>query len=187
MGEALYETLLQGSPALACRIYAPVGSHQDLLAYLVRRLLENGANSSFVTAVTDPRVPIDAARCGSRVDVIADRRHRACTRSHSAAARTAPPGSENSARRRIRNSSDARARRTRSSCRGRGGTTSQIAVLVERWLRPEEVNDAAVDTATRRRFIAWDATPAAERAAALERAADLMEAASRRLIALLAA
>ena len=45
-------------PALACRVYAPVGGHADLLAYLVRRLLENGANSSFVSVAADPAVPI---------------------------------------------------------------------------------------------------------------------------------
>ncbi|HEU4357835.1 MAG TPA: proline dehydrogenase family protein, partial [Xanthobacteraceae bacterium] len=45
MGEALYELLLADHPEAACRVYAPVGGHRDLLAYLVRRLLENGANS----------------------------------------------------------------------------------------------------------------------------------------------
>ncbi len=50
MGEVLYEMLLAELPQAACRIYAPVGGHRDLLAYLVRRLLENGANSSFVSA-----------------------------------------------------------------------------------------------------------------------------------------
>src|SRR5580692_7759607 len=58
MGEVLYEMLLAELPQAACRIYAPVGGHRDLLAYLVRRLLENGANSSFVSAAADPRVPI---------------------------------------------------------------------------------------------------------------------------------
>ena len=42
-----------GPPGFACRTYAPVGSHRDLLAYLVRRLLENGANSSFVALAAD--------------------------------------------------------------------------------------------------------------------------------------
>jgi RHH-type proline utilization regulon transcriptional repressor/proline dehydrogenase/delta 1-pyrroline-5-carboxylate dehydrogenase len=61
MGEALYEVLSTdatfGMPA--CRVYAPVGSHEDLLPYLVRRLLENGANTSFVHDLADPRVPIE--------------------------------------------------------------------------------------------------------------------------------
>ena len=58
MGEALYQALRAEFPDAACRIYAPVGGHRDLLAYLVRRLLENGANSSFVSVAADPNVPI---------------------------------------------------------------------------------------------------------------------------------
>jgi RHH-type proline utilization regulon transcriptional repressor/proline dehydrogenase/delta 1-pyrroline-5-carboxylate dehydrogenase len=57
MGEALYAQIHERD-GFNCRIYAPVGSHRELLAYLVRRLLENGANSSFVNAVNDPGVPI---------------------------------------------------------------------------------------------------------------------------------
>ncbi|MDQ6432907.1 bifunctional proline dehydrogenase/L-glutamate gamma-semialdehyde dehydrogenase PutA [Mesorhizobium sp. LHD-90] len=56
MGEALHETVRKAE-GTRCRIYAPVGAHSDLLAYLVRRLLENGANSSFVHQVTDADVP----------------------------------------------------------------------------------------------------------------------------------
>jgi RHH-type proline utilization regulon transcriptional repressor/proline dehydrogenase/delta 1-pyrroline-5-carboxylate dehydrogenase len=59
MGEALYEALLAEFPDVACRVYAPVGGHRDLLAYLVRRLLENGANSSFVSAAADPSMPVE--------------------------------------------------------------------------------------------------------------------------------
>jgi RHH-type transcriptional regulator, proline utilization regulon repressor / proline dehydrogenase / delta 1-pyrroline-5-carboxylate dehydrogenase len=58
MGEALYAQLSEDRPTLAYRTYAPVGSHRDLLAYLVRRLLENGANSSFVAIAADPAVPV---------------------------------------------------------------------------------------------------------------------------------
>jgi RHH-type proline utilization regulon transcriptional repressor/proline dehydrogenase/delta 1-pyrroline-5-carboxylate dehydrogenase len=58
MGEALYAALFAEAPDAACRVYAPVGGHRDLLAYLVRRLLENGANSSFVSVAADPAVPI---------------------------------------------------------------------------------------------------------------------------------
>jgi RHH-type transcriptional regulator, proline utilization regulon repressor / proline dehydrogenase / delta 1-pyrroline-5-carboxylate dehydrogenase len=60
MGEALYESLLAELPDLTCRVYAPVGGYADLLAYLVRRLLENGANSSFVSVAADPAVPIES-------------------------------------------------------------------------------------------------------------------------------
>ncbi|HRF09006.1 MAG TPA: L-glutamate gamma-semialdehyde dehydrogenase [Xanthobacteraceae bacterium] len=59
MGEALYEKLLADDAATACRVYAPVGAHADLLAYLVRRLLENGANSSFASASADPEIPLE--------------------------------------------------------------------------------------------------------------------------------
>src|SRR5205085_9054824 len=59
MGEALYEALI-AEANVACRVYAPVGGHRDLLAYLVRRLLENGANSSFVSVAADPSVPVSA-------------------------------------------------------------------------------------------------------------------------------
>jgi RHH-type proline utilization regulon transcriptional repressor/proline dehydrogenase/delta 1-pyrroline-5-carboxylate dehydrogenase len=58
MGEVLYQALREEFPDLGCRVYAPVGGHRDLLPYLVRRLLENGANSSFVSNVVDPAVPI---------------------------------------------------------------------------------------------------------------------------------
>ena len=61
MGEALYAQLGDDRPELACRTYAPVGSHRDLLAYLVRRLLENGANSSFVALAADDAVPVGSA------------------------------------------------------------------------------------------------------------------------------
>src|SRR5207247_9251663 len=63
MGDALYEALMRadaGSGRIACRVYAPVGSHRDLLAYLVRRLLENGANSSFVALAADDAIPVAA-------------------------------------------------------------------------------------------------------------------------------
>jgi len=59
MGEDLYEALRRDDPSIGCRIYAPVGVYRDLLAYLVRRLLENGANSAFVAAVGDRSVPLE--------------------------------------------------------------------------------------------------------------------------------
>lgn len=57
MGDALFEKITQDHD-IPCRVYAPVGVHQELLAYLVRRLLENGANSSFVNAILDESKPI---------------------------------------------------------------------------------------------------------------------------------
>ncbi|WP_313078802.1 trifunctional transcriptional regulator/proline dehydrogenase/L-glutamate gamma-semialdehyde dehydrogenase [Pulveribacter sp.] len=57
MGEPLYEQVVGQRP---CRIYAPVGTHETLLAYLVRRLLENGANTSFVNRVADAALPLES-------------------------------------------------------------------------------------------------------------------------------
>jgi RHH-type proline utilization regulon transcriptional repressor/proline dehydrogenase/delta 1-pyrroline-5-carboxylate dehydrogenase len=65
MGEALFgHVLAEEQPAPPCRVYAPVGQHEDLLPYLVRRLLENGSNTSFVNRITDLSVSAD--------DIIAD-------------------------------------------------------------------------------------------------------------------
>ena len=64
MGEPLYEEVVgERNLDRPCRIYAPVGTHETLLAYLVRRLLENGANSSFVNRIGDPGVSIDELIC----------------------------------------------------------------------------------------------------------------------------
>jgi len=59
MGDSLYDQIVSGE-SIQCRIYAPVGHHEDLLAYLVRRLLENGANSSFVNAIVDESQPVES-------------------------------------------------------------------------------------------------------------------------------
>ncbi len=60
MGDTLYDQIVDPATEMAmpCRVYAPVGTHKDLLAYLVRRLLENGANSSFVNQILDPAIPV---------------------------------------------------------------------------------------------------------------------------------
>ncbi|MBK9521160.1 MAG: bifunctional proline dehydrogenase/L-glutamate gamma-semialdehyde dehydrogenase PutA [Rhodocyclaceae bacterium] len=60
MGDTLLDVLDKDQPGLRKRIYAPVGAHENLLAYLVRRLLENGANTSFVRLLADPATPIDS-------------------------------------------------------------------------------------------------------------------------------
>ena len=85
MGEALYRHVLEGGEdaSRACRVYAPVGSHRDLLPYLVRRLLENGANTSFVNRIGDPQVEID--------DVVADPLARARSWDYAPAARIPLP------------------------------------------------------------------------------------------------
>ncbi len=65
MGEDLYDEITPADAlGIPCRIYAPVGSHEDLLPYLVRRLLENGANTSFVNRIVDEKLPV--------ADIVAD-------------------------------------------------------------------------------------------------------------------
>ncbi|CAH9059414.1 Bifunctional protein PutA [Pseudoalteromonas holothuriae] len=59
MGETLFDQIVENNK-VQCRVYAPVGQHEDLLAYLVRRLLENGANSSFVNAIVDTSKPVES-------------------------------------------------------------------------------------------------------------------------------
>ncbi|QDP02373.1 bifunctional proline dehydrogenase/L-glutamate gamma-semialdehyde dehydrogenase PutA [Thalassotalea sp. PS06] len=59
MGESLYDQVVTNDK-VSCRVYAPVGEHADLLAYLVRRLLENGANSSFVNNIVDEDIPVES-------------------------------------------------------------------------------------------------------------------------------
>jgi len=59
MGESLFDQVVNGKK-VPCRVYAPVGEHSDLLAYLVRRLLENGANSSFVNNIVDEDIPVES-------------------------------------------------------------------------------------------------------------------------------
>ncbi len=83
MGEALYEEVVgEGKLGRPCRIYAPVGDHEDLLGYLVRRLLENGANTSFINRLADDEAPV--------ADIIRDPVE-AAGRVRSGAATAAPP------------------------------------------------------------------------------------------------
>ncbi len=75
MGEALHE-IHRGQGSVPTRIYAPVGSHEDLLAYLVRRLLENGANTSFVNRLADGEAPLDDIIADPVAQIAAARPHR---------------------------------------------------------------------------------------------------------------
>ena len=72
MGQALYDSIMKNNQGIKCRIYAPVGNHKDLLPYLVRRLLENGANTSFVNRVMDKSLSIE--------DIVADPINKALSR-----------------------------------------------------------------------------------------------------------
>ena len=202
MGEALYETLLAELPQAACRIYAPVGGHRDLLAYLVRRLLENGANSSFVSVAADPNVPVEEIlrRPRDRIAHAGEARNRKIP---------SPPDLYQSER---RNSSgvefgdaaslDAFFAEIRSGTRASSQATPLIDGVVgagveRRVLSPidglpvgvvREADAAMAHTAMAAAasgFPEWAATPLEQRASILERASDRLEKNRGRLVALL--
>ena len=201
MGEALYDALLAELPDLSCRVYAPVGGHADLLAYLVRRLLENGANSSFVSVAADPSVPVETIlrRPQSWIGDASHARH-----SHIPLPRDLFGASR-------RNSSgiefgdstalDALVAEVRSAPKvavakplidGSAATGRERAVnspvdgaVIGAVQEGDEALVAAAMASAQAAFPAWSSIPVAERAAALERAGDLMEQNRGRLIALL--
>ena len=191
MGDALYDALV-AETGLPCRVYAPVGGHRDLLAYLVRRLLENGANSSFVHQVGDPDTPLERLvadplellprpyaahprapkprnlfpdRLNARGVDLSDRAVLKRLMERIAADRAVATASSGALLRVINEPADRR--RTVGAIREAGAAEL----------------DEAVQTASSV-WRAWDATPAGERAQTLERAADLMEAATDELISL---
>jgi len=165
MGEALYAQLAEDRPELAYRTYAPVGSHRDLLAYLVRRLLENGANSSFVALAADDAVPVKnlLRRPADIISSPSQARHR-----------NIPLPRDLLLPQRIN---------SRGTEFGERAALNKLlaAVTAETVPAPGNVADAtpaeadAAVAAARAGFKSWAATPASVRAAALERAADLLE------------
>jgi RHH-type proline utilization regulon transcriptional repressor/proline dehydrogenase/delta 1-pyrroline-5-carboxylate dehydrogenase len=203
MGEALYDALLAEFPDAACRIYAPVGDHRDLLAYLVRRLLENGANSSFVSVAADPSVPIaDILKRPQSFITDAHARNRKIPlpRDLYQPERSGAAGIEFG----DRASLDALLRDVRDA--EKSLQTVRAAPLVDGVALPgiervvyspidgrdigivSEGDDAIVRaamSAAAAGFTTWTATPVEERAAALEGAADRLEVNRGRLIALL--
>jgi RHH-type proline utilization regulon transcriptional repressor/proline dehydrogenase/delta 1-pyrroline-5-carboxylate dehydrogenase len=160
MGEGVYREVMTDA-AVPVRVYAPVGEHRDLLAYLVRRLLENGANSSFVHQLADVNVDVDALLASPLVPAAQP----------GIAAPVTLYGWDGE--------------RGRANSRG-----ADLACLAEREplqraiaaTRVESVApaDPATIAATMARlhsgFARWNATPLAERAAVLRRAADALEA-----------
>jgi RHH-type proline utilization regulon transcriptional repressor/proline dehydrogenase/delta 1-pyrroline-5-carboxylate dehydrogenase len=192
MGEPLYEQVVgKGKLDRPCRIYAPVGTHETLLAYLVRRLLENGANSSFVNRIADPEIsvaelvadPVEAVRAmpvlgqkhprialpgdlyGSRrnsagldlaseatLAMLSDAMHEGAHGNWIAA-----PGNGAGAPRDVLNPADRR---------DKVGTVFEVS--------PEQAQAAVSEAAAA--ASRWAAVAPAERAACLERAADLMQA-----------
>jgi RHH-type proline utilization regulon transcriptional repressor/proline dehydrogenase/delta 1-pyrroline-5-carboxylate dehydrogenase len=203
MGEALYDLLLADHPGAACRVYAPVGGHRDLLAYLVRRLLENGANSSFVSVAADPTVPI-ATILQRPQDWIGDARH--------ARHRRIPlpidlygPERRNSrgvefgdrasldmllAEVRAAKMPDGAAPLIDGDVRA-GAERPVVSPLNGQTIGRVREGDAAVATAAmaaaQSGFVSWASEPIERRAAALERASDLIDARRARLIALMQA
>jgi RHH-type proline utilization regulon transcriptional repressor/proline dehydrogenase/delta 1-pyrroline-5-carboxylate dehydrogenase len=201
MGEVLYDLLLAHHPDAACRIYAPVGGHRDLLAYLVRRLLENGANSSFVSVAADPSVPIGTIleRPQSR---IGDPRHARnpkipLPRDLYAPQRRNSTGVEFGDRASLDALlADIRAAGLRMDAAplvagsGRAGASRELHSPVDgkSMGRVTEADDgitSAAMAAAQAGFARWSATPTEDRAAALERASDLLQARRGRLIAAL--
>ena len=206
MGEALYNAMLAEFPDAACRIYAPVGNNRDLLAYLVRRLLENGANSSFVSVAADPNVPIAdvLARPQSFIATAQQARNRKIPlpRDLYQPERRGSGGNEFG----DRASLDALLREVHDAEAILQTVKAKAAPLVDGIALPGiarvvcspidggevgavfEGDDAIVRatmSAAAAGFAAWAATPVGERALALERAADRLEVNRGRIIALL--
>ncbi|MBW3096145.1 bifunctional proline dehydrogenase/L-glutamate gamma-semialdehyde dehydrogenase PutA [Pseudohoeflea coraliihabitans] len=204
MGEALYASLMAGKARVACRIYAPVGGYRDLLAYLVRRLLENGANSSFVAVAGDRDIPISdllvrpadklgladgrSARNGYiplPLEIYGERRNSAGLEfgDRGAVAALLEAMQENTAR------VDARPLVPGLKSAGPARKLAaphdpELDLGSVVFARPEDV-DAAMATALKG-FTNWSRTPVAVRAEALEQAADRLEAERHRFMVLLA-
>jgi RHH-type transcriptional regulator, proline utilization regulon repressor / proline dehydrogenase / delta 1-pyrroline-5-carboxylate dehydrogenase len=175
MGDALYAKLGEDRPDIAHRTYAPVGSHRDLLAYLVRRLLENGANSSFVALAADETVPIETL-LRRPADII---------------------GAANHARHenipRPRDLYQPQRQNSRGIEFGERAALNRLTSAIARETLPVtgSISDAAPDkanaaiAAAQNGFRSWSRIAADMRAEILERAADLLEQRSPHFIALL--
>ncbi len=174
MGEALYATLCKDRPAIACRIYAPVGSHRDLLAYLVRRLIENGANSSFVATASDPDTPLETL-LRRPADIVGS----AGNATHA----KIPLPRDLFQPERINSRGIEFGERAAANRRLTVGAAQGFPIAALKHTAPEDA--AGAGAAARGGFSSWSRTQAAMRAAVLERAADLLEQRSARFIALL--
>jgi RHH-type proline utilization regulon transcriptional repressor/proline dehydrogenase/delta 1-pyrroline-5-carboxylate dehydrogenase len=203
MGEASYAALLADDPRFACRTYAPVGGHQDLLAYLVRRLLENGANSSFVSVAGDVSVPVQSLLVRPAARIAAA--ERAANSRIPLPADLYGPSRRNSAG--VEFGHDASLRAFSAEVSGVSSFADAASIIngkrVARPLRPvlspaggtvlaavAEADVADADLAmeaAQAGFRGWAATDVASRASALEKVADLMEERRARLLALLQA
>ena len=202
MGADLYAEVIGADKLdVPCRVYAPVGSHEDLLPYLVRRLLENGANTSFVNRIVDARVPVR--------ELVADPCETAAAHAHKAHPRIPLPINLylpvriNSMGFNSANDDDLRAmaaavnaalapRRAAPLVPGVSSTGPEVAVsdpadrrrVIGHW---RAADAATVEHALTQATAAqpdWNATPAESRALILEHAADLLEARRAAFIAL---
>ena len=201
MGDALYHALLTELPALTCRVYAPVGGYTDLLAYLVRRLLENGANSSFVSVAADPNVPIETVlrRPQSWIGGPDKARHPhiplprdlfAPERRNSAGVEFGDSEALDALLAEIRAAPpSASAAPLVDGVVLAGRARAVVSPIDGESIGSVQEGDAAIVraamSAAQAGFPAWSATPVDERAAILERAGDLIECHRGRLIALL--
>jgi len=202
MGEALYARLSEDRPELAYRTYAPVGSHRDLLAYLVRRLLENGANSSFVAIAADDAVPVATLlrRPADIIGAAANTRHPniRLPRDLYRPQRQNSHGIEFGERTALNEMLSATAAETApvaaaSLINGqtKAGAARQVVSPIDQTTivgsvidaTPEHANEAVA--AARKGFSYWSRTPAERRAEILEKAADLLEQRRAHFIALL--
>ncbi|WP_240725075.1 bifunctional proline dehydrogenase/L-glutamate gamma-semialdehyde dehydrogenase PutA [Mangrovimicrobium sediminis] len=209
MGHLLYDQLLAAAPDTPVRVYAPVGSHRDLLPYLVRRLLENGANSSFVNRFLDEDVPAETLLGDPREDTCAQPalRHAQIPAPRELYAQAPQPWRNSAGFDLADPQALAPLLQAVDSVRGQrfsaaplvggvacpGGPVHDVrnpantAVVVGSVV---EADAAAVENALARASTAqrgWDAGGVALRADCLERAADLLEARGNEFIALLAA
>ncbi len=169
MGEELYAQVLGAAeePGPACRVYAPVAAHEDLLPYLVRRLLENGANASFVNRIVDARLPVE--------QVVAD--PVALAEGNAPAAHpdiALPQELFGAARRNSRGVNFADGNELLTLQRQLEAAAPEVArISIPQASLPQAV-EAAVAVAAAA-WVAWDRRPVDERAALLERAAELFE------------
>jgi RHH-type proline utilization regulon transcriptional repressor/proline dehydrogenase/delta 1-pyrroline-5-carboxylate dehydrogenase len=202
MGEALYEQLSADRPKLAYRTYAPVGSHRDLLAYLVRRLLENGANSSFVAIAADDTVPV-ATLLRRPADIIGTaagaghpniplprdlyRPQRQNSRGIEFGERAALNGLHGA----VTAATAPVAATAVINGETKAGLTRQTVSPIDQATQVGSVIDATLESvnqavdAARAGFKSWSRTPAEARARILEQAAELLEQRAARFIALL--
>jgi RHH-type proline utilization regulon transcriptional repressor/proline dehydrogenase/delta 1-pyrroline-5-carboxylate dehydrogenase len=203
MGEELYAAVTDPArDAAPCRVYAPVGSHEDLLPYLVRRLLENGANTSFVNRIVDERLPAEeiASDPVAYVEGLASIPHPriplpariyGVERPNSAGLNLADGRElERLAREALGALAEERVAAPVVGGVRADGAAAPVRSPADRERvvgRVVEADEATVDRAlalATAAFADWDCTPAEQRAAILERAADLYEARRAEFIAL---